>query len=361
MNPCKKKILVIGSGIHGITLSLELSKDYDVTVIDGNHDILMGASNGTHNRIHLGYHYPRSVETISECKSGYDFFVDNYKSCLRFPEFYYVIEKDSFTSAEDFRKVMVSQGLPCETEFPEIKYLNRELIVDSFKVKEACFDLNKLRIALKSKLQLMSVNHIPSFEIKGYRISGKTITLKNSLNEELDIEVDIIVNCTYTYSNNLLQIFGIENFTEYEFEQTEISVVESDFDIPALTVMDGPFISILPYGDNKNQYIVYDVENSVRSRKTGYFFEFSDFTKTSNWSKIYEHGLKYYPFFKDLRYSHSIYSHRPIPKNIDNDSRATRIVKEDFEVDFYSIKEGKFISAPSIAVAFKKMIDENGK
>jgi hypothetical protein len=60
-----------------------------------------------------------------------------------------------------------------------------------------------------------------------------------------------------------------------------------------------------------------------------------------------------------LKYKHSLYSHRPIPKNNEGDSRTTRIVKEDYAIDFFSIKEGKFISAPSIAQIFAEMIDTN--
>jgi hypothetical protein len=354
----KKNALIIGSGIHGITIALQLSNDYNVIMIDSNSEILMGASNGTHNRIHLGYHYPRSKDTIIECKSGYDFFIDNYKDCLIFPDFFYIIEKNSFTSSEQYKKIMTEECLPCISEYPDSIFLNKENIEECFKVNEACFDILKMRDRLKKQIETAGIKQYMNFEIQSFNILDKELRLFSSLKEEVNIkDIDLIVNCTYTYSNNVLKIFGINNFTEYEFEQTEIAVVECDSDVPAMTVMDGPFISILPYGNHKNKFIVYDVDNSVRIRENGYLFEKKDLKNESNWEKIQKHGLKYYPFFKDLKYIQSIYSHRPIPINIDNDSRQTRIVKEEFEIDFYSIKEGKFISAPSIAEIFKNIID----
>ena len=354
----RKNALIIGSGIHGITIAIQLASIYNVIMIDSNSEILMGASNGTHNRIHLGYHYPRSKDTIVECKSGYDFFIKNYKDCLTFPEFFYIIEKESFTSSDQYRKTMSEEGLPCISEYPDSFFLSRENIDDCFKVNEACFDILKMRDRLKTQIKDAGIEQYMNFEIESFNLLDKNLKLISTLKDEVIIEnLDLIVNCTYTYSNNLLRIFGINNFTEYEFEQTEIAVVEYDKNIPAMTVMDGPFISILPYGNNKNKFIVYDVDNSVMIRENGYFFEKKDLKNESNWNKIQKHGLKYYPFFKDLKYSHSIYSHRPIPISIDNDSRQTRIIKEEFDIDFYSIKEGKFISAPSIAEIFKNIIN----
>jgi hypothetical protein len=63
--------------------------------------------------------------------------------------------------------------------------------------------------------------------------------------------------------------------------------------------------------------------------------------------------------FDKLNYKYSLYSHRPIPKNNENDSRTTRIIKEKYPINFFSIKEGKFISAPAIAISFAKEINNN--
>ena len=356
----RKHILIIGAGIHGVTIALELSKDHDVIMVDANEDILMGASNATHNRIHLGYHYPRSKNTIRECKSGYDLFLKEHQECLIFPDFYYVIEKQSKISAQQFRNTMIGENLPCDSIFPDTSFLNISHIQDSFKVKEACFDMMKLREKLKRQLVESGIKQYMNSNIEGVERDGKKLRLLNINTQKapLELEVDLIVNCTYTYSNNLLKIFGIEtNLTEYEFEETEIAVVESEMDIPAMTVMDGPFISILPYGNHKNKFLVYDVVHSVMSRENGLFFTKTEHGNRSNWSRMLEHGKKYYPFFDKLEYRYSLYSHRPIPKNNRGDSRTTRIIKENYDIDFFSIKEGKFISAPTVALQFKELVN----
>lgn len=357
MSSKRKHILIIGAGIHGVAIALALSSNHDVTMVDANKDILMGASNATHNRIHLGYHYPRSKTTIRECQVGYDYFVNEYADCLNFPDFYYAIDKKSKISAHQFKTTMLGENLPCDTDFPDVSFLNRTHIEDSFKVKEAYFNVLKLREKLNAKLSASSINRHMNFNIDGVERDGKKLRLLNSQKAPLDLDVDLIVNCTYTYSNNILRVFGIDtNLTEYEFEETEIAVVNSEIDIPAMTIMDGPFISIMPYGSHKNKFLVYDVVHSVMSRERGFFFTKTDHGNRSNWSRMLEHGKKYYPFFDKLKYEYSIYSHRPIPKNNKGDSRTTRTIKENYDIDFFSIKEGKFISAPTVALQFKEMV-----
>lgn len=354
-----KKALVIGAGIHGISIAIELAKRGNkVTIVDAKEDILMGTSNATHGRIHLGYHYPRSKETAIECIQGYHHFVRNYKDCLLSPDFYYVIEKNkSKVSAEQYKNAMMEVGLKCISNWPEEKFLNRDAIEDSFKVKEVCFDIWKLKEIFNKKFKELGIKRIFNFEIKNASIvKGNKIKLTASNSSSIELETDLIVNCTYTYTNNIQKAFSVlDDLTPYKFENTEIAVVESDVKIPALTVVDGPFITILPYAGKSNHYVVYDKINSVLSKEIG--IEYSPPKKyDTRWNKILKHGLKYYPFFKNLRYKYSIYGGRPISLKAKDDGRATKIIKHDYPIDFYSILEGKFVSAPLIAKMFVKVI-----
>ena len=78
--------LVIGAGIHGLTFAIELAKrGVKVTILEKQTNFLLGASSGTHNRAHLGYHYPRSLVTAKECLDGYRYFIENYPQALYCP------------------------------------------------------------------------------------------------------------------------------------------------------------------------------------------------------------------------------------------------------------------------------------
>jgi len=356
-----KKALVIGAGIHGISVAIELAKQgREVTIIDAKKDIFLGSSGATHNRIHLGYHYPKSKETALECKNGYYDFIKNYRNCVSFYDFYYAIDKNnSNVSAKKYQTFMEELGLECNSGFPKEYFLNKNQVEDSFKVKEACFDIWKLKEIFKKRLKKLKVKLIYDFEIKKADIKDNKLKLTSSKDIEMKLDVDLIINCTYTYTNNVQIAFSVfDDLTPYKFESTEIAVVESNVKIPAFTVMDGPFMTILPYAGKENHYLVYDKEHSVIKQEIGIEYN-PPKTKETNWNKMLKKGLKYHPFFKDLKYKYSIYGSRPISLKTKNDGRTTKIIKHDYPIDFYSILEGKFVSAPLIA---KKLIGLlNGK
>jgi len=356
-----KKALVIGAGIHGCSVAIELAKQgIEVIMVDAKKDIFSGSSLATHNRIHLSYHYPKSKETAIECKKGYYDFIKNYKDCILFSDFYYVIDKNnSNVTAKQYQTFMRGLGLECNSSFPEEHFLNKEQIEDSFKVKEACYDIWKLKDIFKKTLKEFNVKEIHNFEIREASITNNKLKLISSEGKEMELDVDLIINCTYTYTNNVQKAFFVlDDLTPYKFESTEIAVVESDIKIPALTVMDGPFITILPYAGKENHYLVYDKEHSVIKQEIGILYNPPKGAST-NWEKMLKKGLKYYPFFKDLKYKYSIYGSRPISLKTKNDGRATKIIKHNYPIDFYSILEGKFVSAPLIAKQLMKLI--NGK
>ena len=72
------KIAVVGGGLFGVTVSLKLSEFYDVTIIESNPTIMENASKCNHNRLHFGYHYPRSYKTAKQTLDGYNLFKDNF-------------------------------------------------------------------------------------------------------------------------------------------------------------------------------------------------------------------------------------------------------------------------------------------
>ena len=74
----KKKIAVIGAGFFGLTISLILSKKFEVHIYEKEKEILGGASRANQFRFHHGYHYPRSQKTVNEVLECKDKFLKFY-------------------------------------------------------------------------------------------------------------------------------------------------------------------------------------------------------------------------------------------------------------------------------------------
>lgn len=360
----KKTVCIIGAGIHGLTSAISLAKaGFDVTIVEKNGDILLGTSGSTHNRAHVGYHYPRSKETARECYEGLQYFKEKFPTSLSFPkDVYYLIAKDSKTSTENYKKFCDDLNYPYELIMPDNEFLIQDHIDSSFKVSEPVFDILNLKVLFRNLIKELNIKLLTFTELLladtlngGYVLTCDQKILKNTIH----FYTDIIVNATYAYSNNILKILDLEeDMTEYNLQHTEVIIVRSEKYVPSLTVMDGPYVSLMPYANQPNLYLLYDVFNSVIEKNVGYYIK--ERTQESNAKKMLEHCSKYFPF--KLEFVNSLYGSRPVPtSSITNagDCRKTRIKCHVKHPHIYSILEGKFISSPMIAENITTLIKNN--
>jgi L-2-hydroxyglutarate oxidase LhgO len=56
-----KILIVVVDGLE-CHLAYKLMNEYDVTIFDKNKHLFLETSNNNQNRLHMGYHYPRSFE-----------------------------------------------------------------------------------------------------------------------------------------------------------------------------------------------------------------------------------------------------------------------------------------------------------
>ena len=69
----KKKIAIIGAGWFGCHIAHQIKKKlnkFDIKLYEKEKDIFLGASSNNQNRLHLGFHYPRSKQTRLQSKNG---------------------------------------------------------------------------------------------------------------------------------------------------------------------------------------------------------------------------------------------------------------------------------------------------
>lgn len=353
------KVIVIGGGIHGLTSAISLADEgLNVTVLEKNDDVMQGTSGATHNRAHLGFHYPRSIDTAIECKEGLEYFKKKYPESLFYPpNIYYLNEKKSNISFETYIKFCNKVNIPYKVKMPPKKFLYRDNIENGIKVSEPIFNIKKLTNVLIEKCREKKIIIKRSSEVIGF---NKTDDGYEIICDKKKYFSNIILNATYAYSNNILKILNLEeDMTKYYLQHTEVIVVKSKENIPSLTIMDGKFFSIMYYAtEEPNLYLLYDPLYSILEQKIGYFLE--EKTADSNLEKIMEHGSLYFPFLRKLEYVESWYGSRPIPVKISDDSRKTRIKSHKKYPGIYSILEGKFISAPLIANKVVSLMKREG-
>jgi hypothetical protein len=240
-------ICVIGNGWYGCHAACYLlKKGANVTIIDKN-DFFSGASSKNQNRLHLGYHYPRSKKTIDECVSGYSKFMDVYS------EYTHSIDSNMYFI---HHKSLVTHDLYCK-EFEalndsilDIPFRTNDVNKKCFVVKERFIDNVRISDFFKKKLTKF-FNKVTDTEIK--YVNDK-IVVNNS-------HFDYVINCT----NNQYRPFDIPFSPFYEHFCSLLYKIEFD-DVTAITVMDGEFFSIFPYNLEERVYSVTHVKHGVLSR-----------------------------------------------------------------------------------------------
>ena len=107
------KIAIIGGGIFGVQIAIKLSKNHSVEIFEKNGNILNSASGINQYRLHRGYHYPRSNETVqSSLYSENKFRKEFSDAIIDNNEHYYCIAKEnSFTNSEQYIKFCKSNNL----------------------------------------------------------------------------------------------------------------------------------------------------------------------------------------------------------------------------------------------------------
>ncbi len=266
------RIAVIGAGIFGVQSALKLvSCGFSVSLFERSPDCLSGASLNNQNRLHLGFHYPRDMKTARQCVRGFDSFVEKFAGCIEseFPNAYFIAESGSLTTPDDYQKFCQKLG----AEFEVLSENNFTIPVHAVNYgilcKEVVYDCNKLRGIVTDQLDSSGVIVKTSCEVG--RIEKRPFGKYRLFASDADDlgQFDYVINCTYANINRLTGQLGFPVVVN-QYEYTFTPVVELDIPKVGVTVMDGPFMTLLPYGKS-NRFLLYHVEHSVIARENAVY------------------------------------------------------------------------------------------
>jgi hypothetical protein len=251
----KTRIAVVGAGIYGVSLAVELAKVFDVTLFERLPDILMGVSGSSQARIHHGYHYPRAPKTRTMVQRTRQSFIQTYPGSIMEHESYYCIAKDSQTSPEAFLTVCREERL--RTEAVTLPYINTTMIDLTVRVDEDDFDITLLRGTCWERLNSSNV----------------CVKLSTNFTAGDFNEYDHTVLCTYGNMNELLPQTYRRQFT---FKLCEKIVVRlpSIYNHKSIAVFDGPYFTITPYGktpETVGLHLFGAFDHATHHQNVGYF------------------------------------------------------------------------------------------
>ncbi|MGE0847684.1 MAG: NAD(P)/FAD-dependent oxidoreductase [Flavobacteriaceae bacterium] len=259
-------IAVIGGGAFGVMTAIALAESgYAATVYERLPELMAGTTRSG-NRVHMGYHYPRDATTVRQCMRGYARFTEEFAEAIlgNVTNAYFIADAGSLVSAEEYIAFCDRFSLPYSRIDPGgfaggIHDVSLGILTPEVMFDPAAFR----RIALK-RLSESGAGVVVETDIADIRHEEDGGFLLQSASGRA-YRADAVVNCAYANMGRVAAGFGAgEN--KRQFEYTAIPVVR----VPGLppcsvTVLDGSFFCLLPYG-RAGDYLLYHVDHSVVAR-----------------------------------------------------------------------------------------------
>lgn len=354
--------IVIGAGIYGLYAALKCAEaKQHILVLERDGEAVSRATYVNQARVHMGYHYPRSKMTALKSANYFERFCDDFGFCIKddFKQIYATSKALSWTNAKAFEKFCHDSSIPCE-KIDEKEYFNEGLCDGAFLTKEYTYDamiLKKYFLTELSRYQAVEILYNQDIS----RIEKKSQVWEVISNEK-KYETGFILNATYAGTNEIQKMMGFNPFNiKYELCEIILCKVDEKLRDVGLTVMDGPFFSIMPFGKtgyhsltsvtftphitSYDELPTFECQNA--SNGLCYPGHLGNCNKCkakpkSAWPYMSQLAKKYMRSELKFEYVDSLYSMKPILKMAEiDDSRPTMVKVECQNPTFVSAFSGK--------------------
>jgi hypothetical protein len=224
------RVAIAGAGIYGATAAIRLAEQgHQVNLFDPL-GVMRAASAINQYRVHAGYHYPRSAETIGEILEARKEFLEAFRPAIvRNSRHYYAIPKrHSRTAPATYEEIMARHGLdlrPCRPD-----WLDYSFIETCYEVDEQIYDPEMLRDLVNQRIRSSGVR----FEQRAFHPNMRE-------------GYDFVVWATYGMAHSR----GLFPRAKYQVAEKVLVELPAQLRGIALVIVDGPFTAFDPYGSSE--------------------------------------------------------------------------------------------------------------
>jgi len=245
--------IIIGAGLYGLYAAKFCGQRGEkVLVLEYDKAPFERATYINQARVHMGYHYPRSLTTAVKSAGYFRRFVEDFGFCIhdKFDQVYATSDKFSWTNARQFVDFCKAAGIRCDEVAPT-RYFKTGMCDGAFMTEEYTYDAKILQKYYEEELgKLANVTIV--YEARIDRIIKTGNLFEVCLQGEERAEAPFVLNATYASVNQVIdKLEGVEKeFFNIKYELCEIILCEPSKVLKGtgITVMDGPFFSIMPFG-----------------------------------------------------------------------------------------------------------------
>lgn len=356
--------IIIGAGLYGLYAALYCAKKGEkVLVLEYDDAPFKRATYINQARVHMGYHYPRSLSTAVKSAGYFKRFAEEFGFCIHssFQQIYATSSRFSWTDKKQFEAFCRAAGIRCE-EMPVSGYFKDGMCDGAFLTEEYTYDAMLLRDYFVKELSARSSVEI-RYNARIRKICRREGKYEVQLSEGSRFAAGYVLNATYASTNQILKLVEGEEFEAFDikYELCEIILCRpgKKLEGTGLTVMDGPFFSIMPFGKTGYHSLtsvtftphVTSYESlpsfscqgggECRQGQLANCNECADRPETA-WEYMARLARKYMREDLEFEYAGSLFSMKPILKSSEvDDSRPTRIRTDSKEPYFVSVLSGK--------------------
>lgn len=344
-------IVIIGGGFYGCYLASHFAgKGQRVLICEMSSAVMHRASAVNQARVHSGFHYPRSYVTALRSLQNHQRFIQDFQLaiCQDFEMLYAIARHGTKVSSERFYGMFSSMNAPIrKASSTQQAIFDPDRVDGVFSCTEYAFDYEKLR-----DIQLTRMVDLP------VEISFNTKVTHIAQNGQQDIKVSVaggrsvscaqVFNVSYSMLNSVLRASGIAPVA-LKHELVEIALVDRPSYLTGLgvTVMDGPFFSMMPWPAAR-AYSLTHVRHTPHfswtdeiSSKDAYSFA-EDLPATTRWKHMAAAAMQFYASKELIRWRRSLFDIKTVPtKNEGDDGRPILLVRHGEVPGLFSVLGSK--------------------
>jgi glycine/D-amino acid oxidase-like deaminating enzyme len=362
--------VVFGGGFYGARLALALrARNARVLLVEREPALLRRASLLNQARVHAGYHYPRSILTSLRSRQNCDRFLAEYADCIedRFPHYYAIARNSSNVTAKQFAEFCRRIDAPAEpAPSSVVRIFDPRRVEAVFVVRECAFDAVRLARRVVHDLAAADV----SVELSTEAVAclsrpdgpGLTITLRGPGGQRT-VTAALVINATYASLNTLQRDSGDPIPLKYELAELAIVDPPPSLGGAAVTVMDGPFFSLMPYpprGAFTLSHVRYTPHYTWQEGDGPLAHSMLRAPRASRYLHMSRDAELYLPAMRDARYLDSLFEVKALmPLSENDDSRPILFHRDPMMPAFISVLGAKIDSVYDVEERLGEAVEES--
>ena len=348
--------IIIGGGFYGAVIAVYLAQQRglkSILLIDQEEDLLKRASYTNQARIHNGYHYPRSYTTAYRSRVNVPKFFQNWPQAIKkdFVALYAIARRNSKVTAKQFERFCLDVGAYIEPANSEHFLLfNQQLIEKVFSVHEYVFNADKLSEQIRSELKKADIKvrlNTQATHVTRGAEGGLRVRMQSTDGGQEEISSRYVFNCTYSGLNQFKSnFFELQSKLKHEIAEMALIKMPPKLNNLAITVMDGPFFSMMPF-PAKNLHTLSHVRYTPHfswedKAGVGPYQKLNEYEKITHADRMMRDAGRYMPSILEGKYVESLFEIKTVLlKNESDDGRPILFEKHLDFPGFYSVLGGK--------------------